>query len=106
MDPWTLKKGYPVVNITRTSPTQFIVRQQRFMTNSEEDINNESYLWPISLSYFSHNVSGNHLMKPNTSYDTINVNYLPLQTVILWIGLGFKRDVKIIWDWEWIEQFD
>jgi aminopeptidase N len=82
MDPWTLKKGYPVVNITRTSPIQLIVRQQRFMTNSEEDIDNESYLWPIRLSYFSHNVSGFHLMKPNTSYDTIDISYLPLTSWI------------------------
>jgi aminopeptidase N len=71
MNPWTQLKGYPVVNITRISSKQINVSQQRFVINSEEDINNEPYLWPISLSYFSANSSGNYLIKPNTKTGTI-----------------------------------
>jgi aminopeptidase N len=71
MNPWIRLKGYPIVNITRISSKQINVSQQRFMINSEENINNMSYLWPIILSYFSTNSSGNYLIKPNTKTGTI-----------------------------------
>ncbi|XP_046648039.1 aminopeptidase N-like [Daphnia pulicaria] len=53
MDSWTLKMGYPVVNVIRNYTSSVITAQQeRFLMNSRQELNS-TYRWWIPLSYSS-----------------------------------------------------
>jgi aminopeptidase N len=61
MDTWTLKKGYPVVNIDRTKSTEITISQKWFLVNPLNTVQNNlteynKYKWYVPFTYTTKNV--------------------------------------------------
>ncbi len=50
MDTWTLKKGFPLVSVSKLSDTEFAIWQKRFLLGEQTDMVT-NYWWWVPVSY-------------------------------------------------------
>ncbi|KAG7481393.1 hypothetical protein MATL_G00066280 [Megalops atlanticus] len=92
MNTWTLKKGFPLVTVTRNG-TQLTVSQEHFLlkVDSDNSTAKSSYLWHIPLTYVNDSCSNSSACKQGLLLKDKTVTW-KIAEGVKWLKFNFRNN--------------